>query len=557
MLRPAEGLAARGARPDPLPRGILNEQRMKLGIDFGTTRIVASAVDRGNYPVAGFEGPQGERCDWYPPLIAVRGRSRLYGWDAWQAQEDPAWTILRSLKRYLEDAGPLTRVEIAGESFGMLELMTEMISSLKDAIADRSTLAPGPGEKFEVMLGVPANANGNQRFLTVEAFRRAGFEVLGLLNEPSAASVEFTHAHRGKLPVRSRGALLVYDLGGGTFDASLVRTDERTHSVIASEGIPTLGGDDFDSVLAELAMDLAGIEPRDRDGLTQAEWFRLHEECRQKKEALHPNTRRVTVDLDSVKQGWESVTVPVGEFYERCRPLVEETVHAVKDLLEEHHATPDVVYVTGGGSELPLVPRALREIYGRRVRRSSYTHSATAIGLAIQADEQAGYVLKETFTRNFGVWREADAGRTIIFDLLFEKGAPLPAPGESPLGVSRSYRPVHNIGHFRYLECSHRTADGRPAGDITIWDEILFPFDPFLRNEKHLDRIDIGHCDRAWEQEIRETYRCDAGGSVTVTVANLTSGYERSYRLGRWSAPAAPLVPGKRRRTKGRKPPRR
>jgi len=374
---------------------------MRVGIDFGTTRIVVAAADRGNYPVIGFEDPEGKRWDWYPPLVAVRGDFRIYGWEAWHAQQAGGWTIIRSLKRYLEDAGPETRVEIGGQTVGMLQLLTELMSSLRTALREQSSLRLAEGEPLEVMLGVPANANGNQRFLTVEAFRRAGFEVLGMLNEPSAASIEFTHAHRAKLPVRLRGFLLVYDLGGGTFDASLVRTDDRTHSVIASEGIPTLGGDDFDSVLAEMAIEAAGIPAAERDTLTQAEWFLLHEECRQKKEALHPNTRRIVVDLESVRQQWKAVTIPVADYYERCHPMVAETIHAVKDLLRTQGAEPDALYVAGGGSELPLVPRALRAIYGRKVHRSSYTHSATAIGLAIQTDEQAGYVLRDTFTRYF------------------------------------------------------------------------------------------------------------------------------------------------------------
>jgi len=127
-------------------------------------------------------------------------------------------------------------------------------------------------------------------------------------------------------------------------------------------------------------------------------------------------------------------------------------------------------------------------VFGRRVKRSAYTRYATAIGLAIQADAQAGYVLRDKFTRHFGVWREADAGRTVVFDPLFSKGTQLPAPGEPPLVQSRQYTPVHNIGHFRYLECSHRTDEGCPAGDITVWDDIRFAFDPALRNNSDLPR---------------------------------------------------------------------
>ena len=136
--------------------------------------------------------------------------------------------------------------------------------------------------------------------------------------------------------------------------------------------------------------------------------------------------------------------------------------------------------MTGGGSELPLVSRVLREEFGRKVKRSEYTRSATAIGLAIQADAASGYTLREMFTRNFGVWREGDAGRRMIFDPIFPRGTRLPGAAEPPLTVRRRYQPVHNVGDFRYLEASHVAEDAQPSGDITVWDEILFPFDPAL-----------------------------------------------------------------------------
>jgi molecular chaperone DnaK len=259
-----------------------------------------------------------------------------------------------------------------------------------------------------------------------------------------------------------------------------------------------------------------------------------------------------------VRSGWPQVTVAIPDFYDRCRPLVEETLHATEDLLGAFGFTPggtpkgeeqrlEALYMTGGGSELPLVGRMLRESFGRRVRRSAHTRGATAIGLAIQADATQGYVLRDKFTRHFGVWREAEGGNRIIFDPLFTKGTPLPGPSDPPLLNSRRYFPVHNIGHFRYLECTHLTDDGRPAGDITIWDDIRFPFDPSLRDHATLDQVSVGYLTNGHHCEAEESYACDRSGAVTVTIANLPEGYNRSYRLGRWASSDALVVPGRKK----------
>lgn len=519
---------------------------MKLGVDFGTTRIVVAAVDRGNYPIVSFDGPDGAAFDWFPPLVAVRDAACRYGWKAWEAQSEPGWTVVRSLKRLLEDAGPQTCVDIAGGRYRLLDLLASMAATLRRSLLEFSSLRIRTGDSLDVMLGVPANANSNQRFLTTEAFRLAGFPVVGLLNEPSAASIEFGHRNR----TARRDRILVYDLGGGTFDASLVELDELTHSVVASEGISTLGGDDFDEILAEIALAAAGLPEADRQNLSQAEMFRLHEECRSRKEALNPNSRKITVDLEVVRPGWGEVSVPVSEFYDRCRPLMEETLHAVDDLLSAHGADDqgalEALYITGGGSELPLVARVLREQFGRRVRRSAYTRSATAIGLAIQADTDAGYQLREKFTRNFGVWREAEGGQEVVFDVVFPHGTPLPGAGEPPLISRRRYQAVHNVGHFRYLEASHVHQDGQPAGDLAAWDEIRFPFDPSLREIVDLNTVAVTRTDAA-SHEIEERFGCDSAGAVSVTIANLTANYSRTYRLGRWSSKKPTVSPGRRR----------
>jgi molecular chaperone DnaK len=523
---------------------------MKLGVDFGTNRIVVAAADRGNYPLVCFEGPEGAAPDWFPSLVAVKGDERRYGWEAWESQTDESWTVVRSIKRLLEDAGPQTLLDLGEQQLKIIELLNGLASALLSALRERSNLHVQPGEPMEVVLGVPAHANSNQRFLTVEAFRAAGFDVLGVLNEPSAASIEFGHRQR---QTKSRAeTILVYDLGGGTFDASLVTLDENVHHVIASEGIPTIGGDDFDQVLADMALEAVDIEPDTRERIPAAAWFRLLEECRTKKEALNPNSRRIVLDLETVDPAWGSVQLPVVDFYEQARPLMEETLNVAEDLVKAHYeGDVDALYITGGGSELPLVARVLRERFGRRVRRSAYTRSATAIGLAIQADHPEAYRLSERLARYFGVWRESESGSRIVFDPLFAKGISLPSPGEPNLKIRRLYHPVHNIGHFRFLECSHRAPDGTPSGEVTLWDQIRFPFDPAIEEAGDLATLPVSRDAGAASQRIEELYECDSAGSISVSISNRSSGYSRTYRLGHWGVDEEPVKPSGKRRKPG------
>jgi molecular chaperone DnaK (HSP70) len=509
---------------------------VRIGIDFGTTRVVVAAADRGNYPLVTFEAPDGRVRDWFPSLLAISGDKRAYGWEALERQGKPGWTIVRSLKRWLKNAGPSSPVDIAGQRLNLSLLMTEMMVALRRELMDRSTLGAGKYDRLQVMLGVPANANSNQRFLTQEATRAAGFEVLGLLNEPSAAAVEFDCRNSSDRKNRGKGGLLVYDLGGGTFDVSLVAMGEAERSVIASDGIPDLGGDDFDEALALLALAEAGKPKQTEGSLTPAEWYLLFDECREKKESLNPNSRKITVDLERVRKDWGEISIGVDAFYERCRPMVEASRAVVETLLAAHpDEAIDTLYLTGGGSELPAVARVLRETFGRRVRRSAYMRSATAIGLAIRAEGHEDRPLRDQFTKNFGVWREADDGRNVVFDILFPRGVRLPSRGQEPLRIVRSYRPVHNIGYFRYLECAQLGADNQPEGEISNWDEIRVPFDPKLRDSADLADQPVRRYAPPQELVIEEEYTCDANGDVEVKIRDKITQQTNEFRLGRWS----------------------
>jgi hypothetical protein len=281
-----------------------------------------------------------------------------------------------------------------------------------------------------------------------------------------------------------------------------------------------------DTVLLALALEQAEVAV-----WTAPERVRLLEECREKKEGLHPNTRRLAIDLERAREGAGTVVISTSAFYERCRPLVERTIMTLEEAMQSQDwGAVAALYVVGGASALPLVGRVLREQYSRKVRTSPYPHAATAIGLAIAADQEAGYQLQERFTRHFGVWREAEDGRAVAFDVVFAKDSVLPAPGEAPLTCTRRYRPTHNIGHFRYLECSQLTETGQPAGDLTLWDDIYFALTPPLHAVDNLQAVPITRMELG-EQWIEEQYTCDAHGMIAVEMQNQTGQYARQYRL--------------------------
>ena len=235
---------------------------MELGIDFGTTRTVVACADRGNHPVVGFVDAAGDTAQWIPTLVAERDGELRFGFDAEAVAGDCSFTVVRSFKRLLSDpdAGPAKTVTIGRAVVSLHDVVTGFLAHVRQVLETRSDVrrSLARASVIRAAVAVPANAHGAQRFTTLDAFRRAGFEVAAMLNEPSAAGFEYTHRHRDTLSSR-RDVVVVYDLGGGTFDASVVRMSGRRHEVLATAGLARLGGDDFDGILADVLLERVGL----------------------------------------------------------------------------------------------------------------------------------------------------------------------------------------------------------------------------------------------------------------------------------------------------------
>src|SRR5262245_23159045 len=172
-------------------------ERMRLGIDFGTTRTVVAFCDRGNYPVVSFTDESGDAVDCFPSIVAEKAGELRFGFAAERVGADLQWTLLYSFKRLLHDPSPDATVVIGSTSIRLLDLLTRFLDALATALRTRSNVARAlrGTEPLEVFVAAPANAHSTQRFVCLDAFRRAGFDVLGLLNEPSAAGFEYTHRY--------------------------------------------------------------------------------------------------------------------------------------------------------------------------------------------------------------------------------------------------------------------------------------------------------------------------------------------------------------------------
>lgn len=492
---------------------------MRLGIDFGTTRTVVAAVQDGRHPVASFD-EDGEYKEHVPGVAAVVDGQLIVGWDAARAIADgSAEHAIRSIKRVIGGLAPDQPVpELPGVT--ALDLATLFLRELRRVLVERSNLDLDPNELFETMVAVPASAPSRQRWLTLEAFRRSGFQPIGLVNEPTAAAIELAHLHLSDLSAGKRRSpkkyVVVYDLGGGTFDCSAVSLEGQRFELIASEGLMTLGGDDFDALICELA----GIVPTPQ----------ALERAREAKESLRPASKKLLLE-----DGEDSVAIDVAELYARAQPLIDQTIRQVETLfarLVERGIDPDDprelggVYLVGGGVAFPAVGRALRERFGKKLQLAPQPFAATAVGLAIAADPVQQVIVREAITRHFGVWREADHGSDKVFDSLIGKNTDLPV-------VTRRYRPTHAVGHLRFLECGALDAAGQPIQDLVPCADIYFPYDPALdgRGEDELAAVPNDRRSSKGD-EIAETYTYSSDGTISVHIENVSRGYGRTFTIG-------------------------
>lgn len=377
-----------GESPDP------HQRRIAVGIDLGTTHSLVAAHRHGQ--VECLPDAQGQVI--LPSAVRyLHGGRRQIGHDALLAQaEDPENTVV-SVKRFMGrtlsdlvspdrlpyrfvDRPGMVAIETRDGEKSPVEVSAEILAALRQRAEDSFDQ-----ELFGAVITVPAYFDDAQRQATKDAAQLAGLNVLRLISEPTAAAVAYG-LDRG-----SEGLFAIYDLGGGTFDISLLRMTRGVFEVVATGGDAALGGDDIDAALAAWALERAGLvahTPRDRRAVLVA--------ARGAKEAL--------TDADEVAMAFEVAQRPVALQVRRvdletiAQPLVSRTLARVRSVLRDAGVGREEVQgvvMVGGSTRMPLVRAAVGALFGREPLTDVNPDEVVAIGAARQAHALAGHASED------------------------------------------------------------------------------------------------------------------------------------------------------------------
>jgi len=364
-----------------------HQRRLAVGIDLGTTNSLVATVRSGQAETLADE--QGRHL--LPSVVHYQEQGHAVGYDARaNAARDPANTISsvkRMMGRSLADIQtryPHMPYQLQASENGLPMIATaagllnpiRVSADILKALTARATATLG-GDLDGVVITVPAYFDDAQRQGTKDAARLAGLHVLRLLNEPTAAAIAYG------LDSGQEGVIAVYDLGGGTFDISILRLSRGVFEVLATGGDSALGGDDFDHLLADYIREQAGISDRS-DARVQRE---LLDAAIDAKIALS-DAQSVTVNV----AGWQG-DITRDRFNDLIAPLVKRTLlacrRALKDAGVEANEVLEAVMV-GGSTRVPLVRERVGEFFGHTPLTSIDPDKVVAVGAAIQADILVG-----------------------------------------------------------------------------------------------------------------------------------------------------------------------